>query len=412
MAAWRLHRAGHRVTVFEALDEPGGRAHVEHFGPGHWLDTGAGWLTSNYRRTLALLDELGERERLRPLRATPPPELLVRGRRYSGAGRPRAADGSTLVPPDQADRVTSWLRSLASYPNDLSFETTIDHESAHEHLARLSPAAEEYVFAPMFEGLFAPLEEQSAEFVRSWVAAGRAAYYQVDGGMDAPFRSLAERLPALRTGTPVERIERRGEGVAVTWAGGAARFDAAVVALPAPIAAQVVAPELCPPWLTQVRFSGQCRLYAARPAAGAEPLHLRPLPMGLVASVEVNRGSKGAWGRCPPDWEWALVCANGAYTHELLHLADDQLAARLWGEAERIAPGLFPLESAAVRHVIRWEHAVPVMAPGHFRHLAAYERRPPVVFAGDWAQQACIEGAVRSGEAAAAAFDDRAAAHA
>src|SRR5262245_55479924 len=29
-------------------------------------------------------------------------------------------------------------------------------------------------------------------------------------------------------------------------------------------------------------------------------------------------------------------------------------------------------------------------------------RRPPLVLAGDWTEQACVEGAVRSGEAAAA----------
>lgn len=44
------------------------------------------------------------------------------------------------------------------------------------------------------------------------------------------------------------------------------------------------------------------------------------------------------------------------------------------------------------------------MAPGHFTRMAAYQRRPPLVFAGDWTHQACIEGAVRSGEAAAEAF--------
>ncbi|HWQ13023.1 MAG TPA: FAD-dependent oxidoreductase, partial [Roseiflexaceae bacterium] len=63
--------------------------------------------------------------------------------------------------------------------------------------------------------------------------------------------------------------------------------------------------------------------------------------------------------------------------------------------------GLFALEEADVVHLMRWEWAVPVMAPGHYRRLAAYAQRPPLVFAGDWMRQACVEGAVRSGEAAA-----------
>jgi predicted NAD/FAD-dependent oxidoreductase len=65
---------------------------------------------------------------------------------------------------------------------------------------------------------------------------------------------------------------------------------------------------------------------------------------------------------------------------------------------------LFALEEAAVVHDIRWECAIPVLSPGHFRRLAAYERKPPIVLAGDWIYHACVEGAVRSGEQAAAAF--------
>jgi predicted NAD/FAD-dependent oxidoreductase len=65
---------------------------------------------------------------------------------------------------------------------------------------------------------------------------------------------------------------------------------------------------------------------------------------------------------------------------------------------------MFSLDQAEVVQPILWRWAVPVLAPGHYRHLAEYIRRPPVVLAGDWMNQACVEGAVRSGEAAAAAF--------
>jgi predicted NAD/FAD-dependent oxidoreductase len=67
-------------------------------------------------------------------------------------------------------------------------------------------------------------------------------------------------------------------------------------------------------------------------------------------------------------------------------------------------PDLFALEDAAIVHDIRWEWAIPQMETGHYTRLASYERRPPLVLAGDWTEQACVEGAVRSGEVAAAAF--------
>jgi len=38
------------------------------------------------------------------------------------------------------------------------------------------------------------------------------------------------------------------------------------------------------------------------------------------------------------------------------------------------------------------------------RRLAAFQQKPPVVFASDWMNEACVKGAVRSGEAAAAVF--------
>jgi predicted NAD/FAD-dependent oxidoreductase len=67
-------------------------------------------------------------------------------------------------------------------------------------------------------------------------------------------------------------------------------------------------------------------------------------------------------------------------------------------------PELPDLKQWKVSHLVKWRNAVPTMPPGHFTRMANYARRPPVVFAGDWTHQACVEGAVRSGEAAAEAF--------
>ena len=76
----------------------------------------------------------------------------------------------------------------------------------------------------------------------------------------------------------------------------------------------------------------------------------------------------------------------------------------LWSAGREIAPAMFGLEDAEVVSLMRWRWAVPIMEPGHYTRLAGYQRLPPVVLAGDWPHQACIEGAVRSGEAAATAF--------
>lgn len=401
-AAYRLQQAGHQVTVFEAQPHVGGRTHAARFGPGHHLDTGAGWLTSAYTRTLALLDEIGGRGRLQPLRASGASELLVDGASYSGQAAPRTPGAPTLISPEETARLHGWLRSLKDYP-PLGVQLHHDSESAEEHLTDISPGAARYIFAPMFEGLFAPLAEQSAEFLRSWVSASRATYWQVAEGMDAPWRALAARLD-VRLDSSVESLRQEGSGVELVTGGGSQHFDAAVVAMPPPVAREFLDAALVPSWYAGVRYAGQCRLYVARRGESLRSCHRRPLPMGLVASVEWQSAADGAWGACPDGWEWVLICANEAHNAELLALDDSTLESHLWAAASEYVPDLFPLDSAEVHHLVRWECAVPTMGPGHFTQMAAYNRRPPVVFAGDWTHQACVEGAVRSGEAAASAI--------
>lgn len=403
-AALRLERAGHVVTVFEANEQPGGRTRSEHFGPRHHLDTGAGWLTSAYARTLALLDELGERWRLNPMRASGPQELLVDGEHFSGNAAPRTVRGYSLVPPKDRDSIHEWLKSLQGYPGELRTSTEFDHEDAETHMRRVSEAATRYTFAPMFEGLFAPLSEQSAEFLRSWVASGRVEYWQVEDGMDAPFLELASHMD-VRTGTPVAAVRDDTVGIALETAAGTQIFDGAVLAVPAPRAANIVAPDLQPRWLSGISYAGQCRLYLARPAQIDTPtIHRRPLPMTTIASVEMQPGSAGAWGSSPADVDWLLVCGNEAHNEDFLAMDDETLTQSLWEAAKKIAPEIFELDEATVHHLVRWQHAVPTMPPGHFTAMAQYERQPPLVFAGDYTEQACVEGAVRSGERAAAAF--------
>jgi len=406
-AAYRLVQAGHRVTVFESQPHVGGRTHSEHFGPGHHLDTGAGWLTTAYTHTLKLFEEIGERERLQPMKASGPSELMVNGNSFIGTGLPRTPAGEHLIPGDERERLRNWLHWLDGYP-PLGYRTFNDNENAAQHLQTVSPAAERYLFAPMFEGLFAPLEKQSAEFLSSWIAASRVQYFQVADGMDSPWKRIATHVD-VRVNTRVEMIRQGGTKLEVVANSLGHAFDGIVVAVPPPAGKQFVTRAVEPRWVAQlhyeeVEYAGQCRLYLAMSGDAPERIHKRPLPMGLIASVEWQSARDGAWGRCPPGWQWALVCANEAYNRELIELPDFEVSERLWRAASALVPALPAPGSWKVSHLVKWREAVPTMAPGHFTRMAAYARRPPIVFAGDWTHQACVEGAVRSGEAAAEAF--------
>jgi protoporphyrinogen/coproporphyrinogen III oxidase len=404
-AAFRLQQSGHEVTVLEAGPVAGGRTHTEHFGPGHWVDTGAGWLASFYPRTLALLDEAGGRELLRPMALRGGGDLMIDGRVVPFPSSFRRVLMSPLLrPADKARFLAAMSRVLASQRGDLAIDLAYDDVASLDHLAAFGEPARERIVRPLFEGpFFSRLEDMSAALVRSWLRVlSVGQFFHVDDGMDAPWRAIASQV-GVRTSSVVQRVERTAAGVAIDVGGGREHFDGCVVAVPAPVAARLVAD--APACLAGVQYAPHVRLYAARRAAGPARSSIHVFPNDLVATVEIGAGRWGAWGAVPDDWCWALVCAPAASSGALLAADPDVVMSRLWQVAKTIDPRLFPLASADVVHLVRWDHAVPVVDRGYFGRLASLTRSPPIVYAGDWLVQPCVEGAVRSGEAAASAFD-------
>jgi oxygen-dependent protoporphyrinogen oxidase len=403
-AAYRLVQQGHEVELFEREESAGGRTHSEHHGPGHWVDTGAGWLASFYPRTLALLDELGQRDRLQPMSLRGGGDLLLDGTPHptpNSVGRILRTD--LLGPVEKVRFAVYMARLFAAQRGDLEIDEARDHEAALDALAPAGRAAVERIVRPNFEGpFFARLEDMSGALVRSWLRAlSVGTFFHVDGGMDAPWRDLADIVGA-RCGAAVHRIEPDGAGVRVVTDGGSSSHDAVVVAVPAPVASELLADELRPGVLADIRYVPHVRVYAARRGAGPGRSGIHVFPNDLVATVEFGAGRFGAWGEVPDDWAWGLVCAPAATSGPLLDEPSDSVTERMWTLARRIDPRLFPLERADVVQLVRWPHAVPLVDPGYYHRLRRVPQRLPVVFAGDWLVQPCVEGAVRSGEAAAA----------
>jgi protoporphyrinogen/coproporphyrinogen III oxidase len=405
-AAYRLRQRGFDVDVFESGPVAGGRTHTEHHGDGHWVDTGAGWLAGFYPQTLALLDEIGQRDRLSPMQLRGGGDLLLDGRRHptpNSVGRILSSD--LLGPIDKARFVAYMARLFVTQRPNLEIDLDHDLESAIDALTPAGAAARECIVRPNFEGpFFARLEDMSGALVRSWLRAlSIGTFFHVDGGMDAPWRHLAGLLN-VQTDTAVERVEITGDGVTLHMPSGPARYDGGVVAIPAPSAAELVGPDDRPGWLDEVRYVPHVRLYAARRGPGEARRGVHIFPNDLVATVESGAGRFGGWGQIPDGWSWGLVCAPGASSAPLLEQPEEEVSERLWAEARLVDPMLFPLEDADVVQLIRWRHAVPDVGPGYHTRLRGFEQRPPLVFAGDWLVQPCVEGAVRSGIAAAERF--------
>ena len=165
-----------------------------------------------------------------------------------------------------------------------------------------------------------------------------------------------------------------------------------------------MAPEALPAAIADIEYAPHVRLYLARQGVGPPRSGIHAFPNETVATVEMGSGGDGSWGRVPVGWQWALLCAPAASSGRLLELSDDDLAAELWDVGSTIDDRLFPLASAEIVHVVRWRYAVPKVGVGYRARIRRIEQRPPIVFAGDWLVQPCVEGAVRSGNAAAAVF--------
>ncbi len=358
---------------------------------------------------MAVFDFRGGRPRVRRRRgARGAADLLINGATVPWPFKGELVTNSTLLSDD--DKAT-WQRYLArllvEQPDNLGVDLAYDDIDAERHFASLGSGIVEYMLRTLFEGpFFARLSAQSAAATRSWLRALQdGAFFQVKNGMDAPWLQLAEKLD-VQTDIQVEAVRVGAQSVEIVSNDGVRRADAVVLATPAPASAAIMAtaPEYAPPWLNEVRYAPQVRVYAARQTSEDACFGVHLLPPTDLFSVEHYSGRHGAWGACPPDWQWGLVCTYGATCDRFLDKPQVEVVVALWQQGRGVAPALFGLERADVVHYIRWQWAVPIMAPGHYRRLAAFKNRPPVVFAGDWMQQACVEGAVRSGNAAARAI--------
>ncbi len=409
VAADRLASGGAEVVVLEATGAVGGRTRSVLLGPGHRLDTGASWLAGFYSEALAYCSGLAMLRR----DVTGTPQLVVGGRRYPAPFEPGVLARSPLLGPTEKLRFARWVAGVLARRRrphvgpprraDADRADRIDADTAIREA--VGAAAAEYVLRPAFETMvFADLADLSAAFVEGWIRAAFDGRYRVPAeGMDAPWRRLAARLE-VRCGVEVTEVRPQGPGggVVVEPVG---TFDAAVVAVPAPVAARIVPPGVPgrPAWLGELRHAPHVLAYAARPHPDPPPASdVHPAGAGRhrVGSVALYPGGDG---RVPVGMQGATVSAEGWWSDELLAagLDDRALAAALWDEGRRLEPGLFGLEEATVLHVARHPHAVPVFGPGHLARLAAWSPCPPVALAGDWTCYPCVEGAVRSGRRAA-----------
>jgi len=184
-AAHRLQSLGHRVTVLEARERPGGK-HARATLSGVDYEPWPGVLPRSAPAFAELVGELGVADRVErtPLRAA----LVLR----DGALRPvplevRAALRGSLLAPLRLRRyalLAHWLGGALD-PDEPSRETRLDDRSVADFCqVYLGRRARDALFAPLFAGAFGldardaretPRSTRSRARARSWKSSSRAS---------------------------------------------------------------------------------------------------------------------------------------------------------------------------------------------------------------------------------------------
>jgi squalene-associated FAD-dependent desaturase len=406
-AAVRATEAGHAVTLFEMSQQLGGRARTVEVA-GRPLDNGQHILIGAYQRTLALMATLGVDERAhldrRPLELRYPDGRglrMPRGPAWLGFGRAVLGCAGWSANDRMALTVEAARWAWAGFRCDPAL--TVD-----ALCTRLPPAVRELLIDPLcVAALNTPAREASAAVL---LRVLRDALFGGAGSADLllPRKPLGELLPQpaarwlqaqaadIRLGSRIERLQAAG----ASWLLGEEAFDQVILACTATEAARLAQP-LAPGWaqLAQgLRYEPIVTVYLQ--AAGAR------LPAAMTALLESPEApaqyafDHGALGATPG--VFAFVISGAAAWVERGLPATGKAVLRQAMTA--FAPSTWP-NAPAVLRVLAEKRATFRCTPGLARPQMGIA--PGLMAAGDYIAgpyPATLEGAVRSGEAAAAAL--------
>jgi len=419
-AAWRLARAGARVSVLESEGRAGGRLAGERVD-GHCLAPVPALIGAGDVRLQGWIAELGLRDEMLPAKPVTTAFAARDGLRdvaLRSLGDVARVPGVRFL---HARRLVRLPRLLARHGPGLALGAASEAEQIDDRsladFARLyfGASALEHWMAPFAcsGSLGDPDEMSRVHFLQQLSTQGLSR----PGALRGSLGDLIERAAAgvdLVTGCRVLRIEPDSDGGFRLLAADGRSFagDAVVVATPASAAAELADPLLSTPerrFLRGVRYvpafsvaAALCRPLAPRARQVLPPVHASA-PLGYAL---VEPGLRG--GRAPAGRGLATLRATGGFAVAHPETPDETLEKELIADLDRLWPGF--AGSVEFTRVFRHRFGAPRFDVGAYRALARFRRVQTdrrasgrrLTFAGDYLVHASPEGAVRAGERAAA----------
>lgn len=413
-AASRLAAAGQDVEVFEAEDEVGGRTRSRLLGD-HWVNLGAQYLAGEETPAMRLAHAHDV-----PLVSFSEPAIAVHRHGRTVVARSLAAL-LLQMPLSIAGRLSLARRGLRL-------------ERLRAALGKISKAdmraLDSRAFADLFEGahpevkdLFRSMtvrmacgepEEMSAFLGLSWTpgfmrprvpgALDPHRLSVIAGGTGRLARILAAKLPrAPRLRTRVKAVRSGSRGVTIETEGGNHLADAAVIATPAPVTAEI-AIDLDPAARNRLATVHYGSFILVGFAFDQPP----PFPWDRVYAVQVieppfHAAINETW---PAQERGAAVATTivkmmlgGRHANEMMNDPDPTLFERALAALRRISPGLG--REPKSRWIRRWPLGLPFWTPGQLSRGRLPVDQGAIQLAGDYTDYPNTQGAVKSGHLAA-----------
>ncbi len=425
-ATHALRKAGADVTTFEAGDAPGGRARCFE-KEGFIFDTGAQFMANVCLTQIRLCEEMGIGAEIIPF------NLKVAfwrdGRSYSLPGTGGAAEAVRGIPELMRFRGLPWrvypqmakvaLAMVKRYVNVdiaamnpeclMDLADTSVAEFTLEHGGR---EALEWAMGPMVSSLtLGEADEVSIPHLIGLMGLYKGLLL-LERGIGSLPAALHERCSeSIRLGTPVKEIVIDGGAVrGVETAEGFMEADHVICATTAGAALKLMPglPDTIRKPLEKIRYSSTVHVMVA--------FEERLLPEGLYAlslpaqAESFLPGLNDCSGKSPyfaPPGRGLSHCVTfGRRGRKVAGLSDEEATAAVLKELERFV-GRVP--KPVLTEVVRWDEAICLEPPGQFPAMYCLKRNnirdvAGLHLAGEYMYLvSCVEGALRSGEDAAAA---------